>query len=412
MRVRLIYFLFIFLISCDSLKTVYLYDEIIEDKDPVEAFEYKDIFIDSKISGVWGIKKDDCKTISLDTINNFIGRDHLHLLWDDNLGCKYLGFGFSWGNYKSKNLVSIIDQAAIEFALRIDSGSVNKIPLFFSLVDYSGNNCFSKINVLGIDGQIIDQKWRKVIIPLSTFKYQKKGVNISNIKELRIQLQRQGDVHIDGLKIVPHYHNYKVVQSDFSFSFSDFPVLLGNQKKYWWGVNELYSDNLKFTTNSSFQKQSEQLLTDSLNILPEFQISLSLAVNYDKNAVGNKWNNFGFPLNKWEFADLSAIYTSSAIHFKIRGSVVPKMQINLGSYAGKLKRINKIIDSSNIVKIGDDLHSVYIPIKSFKNYDLLDWTKIKDIKFKFLESTNIEIGDFKIIEFRGNPNSPNKWRGI
>ena len=412
MSVRLIYFLVVFLVSCNSLKTVYLYDEIIEEKDPLEAFEYKDIFTDSKTSGVWGVKQDDCKTIALDTINNFIGSDHLHLKWEDKQDCKYLGFGFSWGNYKSKNLVSIIDQAAIEFALRVDSGSINKVPLFFSLVDYSGRNCFSSINILGIEGQIIDQKWRKVIIPLSTFKYQKKGVNISNIKELRIQLQREGDVHIDGLKIVPHSHDYRVVKSDFSTSFTNFPLLLGNEKKYWWGVNELYSDNLKFTTNSSLLKQSDQLINDSLNVLPEFQVSLSLAVNYDKNANGNQWNNFGFPLSKWEYADLSAIYTTSAIHFKIKGSTVPKMQINLGSYNGKLKRINKIIESSNIVKLGDDLYSIYVPVKSFKNYNLLDWTKMKDVRFKFLESTNIELGDFKIVEFRGNPNFPNKWKGI
>jgi len=79
---------------------------------------------------------------------------------------------------------------------------------------------------------------------------------------------------------------------------------------------------------------------------------------------------------------------------------------------GKIKRINKIIESVNIVELNEDLYSVYVPVKSFGNYDQLDWTKIKDIKFKFLESTNIEIGDFKIVEFRGNPNYPNKWRGI
>ena len=82
------------------------------------------------------------------------------------------------------------------------------------------------------------------------------------------------------------------------------------------------------------------MINDSLIILPELEVSLSLSVNYDKNADDYKWNNFGFPLNKWEYADLSAIYTTSAINFKIRGSKVPKMQVNLGSYMGKIKRIN------------------------------------------------------------------------
>jgi len=410
--IRLIYCSFFLLFSCDSLKTIQLYDFVVEEEDPVAAFANKDIFIDSKESRVWGVKQNDCKSISFDTINNSIGSDHLHLKWNDQKGCKYLGFGFAWGNFKGKNLTPIINQAAIEFKIRIDSGVINKVPMFFSLVDYSEKQCFSKINILGIEGQIIDQKWRKVIIPLSTFKYQKKGVNISNIKELRIQLQRKGDVHIDDLKIVPHVHNYGFAQSHFSNSFSSFPIPLGKEKKYWWGVNEMYSDNLKFTTNSSFLNKSYQPSNDSLIVLPELEVSLSLSVNYDKNADDYKWNNFGFPLNKWEYADLSAIYTTSAIHFKIRGSKVPKMQVNLGSYMGKIKRINKIIESVNIVELNEDLYSVYVPVKSFGNYDQLDWTKIKDIKFKFLESTNIEIGDFKIVEFRGNPNYPNKWRGI
>ena len=75
--------------------------------------------------------------------------------------------------------------------------------MFFALVDYAEKQCFSKINLLNISDGKIDQEWSKVIIPLSTFKFQKKGVNISNIKELRIQLQNKGDFHLDDIKIVP-----------------------------------------------------------------------------------------------------------------------------------------------------------------------------------------------------------------
>ena len=154
------------------MKEVELYEFV--DKR-INSFEYNDIFIDSEISGVWGVKQNSCKSISFDTLNNFIGKDHLHIKWNEKQECKYLGFGFKWANFKSKNLLPIVNESAIQFMIRIDSGTLNKVPMFFSLVDYSERQCFGKVNILGIEGQIIDQSWRKVIVPLSTFKYEKRS---------------------------------------------------------------------------------------------------------------------------------------------------------------------------------------------------------------------------------------------
>tara|TARA_B100001093_G_scaffold281613_1_gene269045 strand:- start:1933 stop:3177 length:1245 start_codon:yes stop_codon:yes gene_type:complete len=400
------------LFSCDSLKSVQLYETVIDQPDPYESFSYKDIFIDSYKSRVWGVKSNNCKQITYDSINNFVGKNHMHLVWNQSEECKYLGFGFAWGNFKGKNLAPILNNSAIQLMIRVDSGSYSKIPMFFSLVDYNEKQCFSRMNVLGIDGGVIDHKWRKVIIPLSTFKYQKKGVNISNIKELRIQLQRKGNVHIDDIKVVPHHHPFKIQKSNFTKTFENFPIALGDIKKYWWGVNENYSDNFKFQTSTSFVSDAKGKKMDSLTVLPEFEVSLSLAVNYDKNSDDNKWNNFGFPFNKWERADLSNIYSTSAIHFKVNGLSVPKMQLVLVSYKGKVKRLSKNIQTKNILKNSNNQHSIYLPIKSFKNFEDLDWSSLKELRFKILESSKCEIGDFKLVEFRGNPEKPIKWRGI
>ena len=146
--------------------------------------------------------------------------------------------------------------------------------------------------------------------------------------------------------------------------------------------------------------------------MPEFEVSLSLDVNYDKNSEDNKWNNFGFPFNKWEYADLSNIYTTSAIHFKIKSSTVPKIQLVIVAYSGKVRRLTKNIQSENIITSSDNQYLISIPIKSFKNYDQMNWESLKELRFKVLESSKFEIGDFKIVEFRGNPKKPNKWRGI
>ena len=69
------------LFSCKSMSNVQLYDEVNESPDPYATFQYKNIFSDSKLTGVWG-KSNSCKEINFDTLNNYIGTDHLHIVWE------------------------------------------------------------------------------------------------------------------------------------------------------------------------------------------------------------------------------------------------------------------------------------------------------------------------------------------
>ena len=393
------------LFSCNSMSNVQLYDEVNESPDPYATFQYKNIFSDSKLTGVWG-KSNSCKEINFDTLNNYVGTDHLHIVWDKNEECKWLGFGFKWGNFKSKNLKPIINSTAIQCRIRCDSGEFFKVPMFFALVDYAEKQCFSKINLLNIEGGKIDKQWRKVLIPLSTFKFVNKGVNISNIKELRIQLQNKGDFHLDDVKIVPHKHNYNYSDEIFSHKFIKHPISLGEEKKYWWGVDENYSSNFKFNLNTRIDRTNQFNNYDK--ILSELDVSISLLVDYDLKSNDYKWNSFGFPFYKWEMANLSDIYSTSALNFYIKGKV-PKIQITLISYLGKKRRISKIINENNIRKVNEDLQIVTIPFKSFKDFDSVDWSNMKELRFKILETSKIEMGDFNIVEFRGNPNKPTNW---
>ena len=381
------------LFSCGSMKTVNLYDSYEKKEDPFLNFQYKDIFTDSDKTGVYGMKVHPCKEISFDTVNNFSGSDHLHIEWNKTKDCKWLGFGFKWGNFKSKNLLPFFDSSAIEFMIRSNSGKFNSVPMLFSLVDYSGKQCFSKVSISGMEDGLVDHQWRKVIIPLPTFKHEKKGVNISNIKDIRIQLMNKGDFHLDDIKIVPHKHLYKVNKKNFTKKINTLPVILGNEKKYWWGVNENYSSNLIFTNSTNFAKSN---------------LSLALSVNYDSQKKDKKWNSFGFPINKWELADLSEIYLKSALSFKIVSENVPKIKINFISYNGKPRNISKIISEKNIFQINEKTYEILIPISSIKNYDLINWSTMKELRFKVLETSKFEIGDFNLVEYSENPQKPKK----
>ena len=172
------------------MKEVSLYEFKALEVNPVEKFSQKSIFFDSKSSGIWGIKKHPCKQITFSKKNNYVGTDHLLIKWNQTDKCKYLGMGFTWDNYKSKNLNPILEHAAIEFRIKVDSGSYTKIPVFFALVDYAGKQCMTKINYLGIEGGEIDTAWTKITLPLQTFNYDKRGVNMGNIKELKLELSK------------------------------------------------------------------------------------------------------------------------------------------------------------------------------------------------------------------------------
>ena len=58
------------------------------------------------------------------------------------------------------------------------------------------------------------------------------------------------------------------------------------------------------------------------------------------------------------------------------------------------------------------MYHAIIPIKSLTSYSKFSWDALKEIRFKILEGDQFEIGEFQLIEFRGNPKKPTEWKGI
>ena len=375
-------------LSCGNMRDVSIYEPS-KSVSAFEQFPHKILFTNSEENGLWGIKNNGCKEISFETSNTYIGKDHLYIKWNASK-CNYIGMGLKWGNYKGKNLKPILESAAIELRVRIDSAELSNVPMFFILEDYSGKQCRAKINYLDLEGGKIDTQWRRIRIPLQAFNYEKRGVNMSNIKELRLEFQRKGHLHIDNIIIVPHDYNYKNTTNKFTKVFDSHPVQLGAGKEYWWGINTKYSSSLKF---GGFFK-NESVVVD-LDVSKE-----------------DTWNTFGFSPYMWMHVDLSSIYSTSAIKFKIKSSELPKLQVFLFAYTGERRRLQKTLNESNFIEKENGIFEGYIPLKSLKGHSKFRWDKLKEIRFRVLEGTQFEIGDFQLIEFRGDPKKPNKWKGI
>ena len=375
-------------LSCGNMRDVSIYEPS-KSVSAFEQFPHKILFTNSEENGLWGIKNNTCKEVSFKTINSYIGKDHIYIKWNASK-CNYIGMGLKWGNYKGKNLKPILESAAIELRVRIDSGELSNVPMFFILEDYGGKQCRAKINYLDLEGGKIDTQWRRIRIPFQAFNYEKRGVNMSNIKELRLEFQRKGHLHIDNIIIVPHNYNYKNTTNKFTKVFDSHPVQLGAGQEYWWGINTKYSSSLKFG---------------------DFFKNESVVVDLDVSKK-DTWNTFGFSPYMWMHVDLSSIYSTSAIKFKIKSSELPKLQVFLFSYTGERRRLQKTLNESNFIEKENGIFEGYIPLKSLIGHSKFRWDKLKEIRFRVLEGTQFEIGDFQLIEFRGDPKKPNKWKRI
>ena len=137
----------------------------------------------------------------------------------------------------------------------------------------------------------------------------------------------------------------------------------------------------------------------------------SIVVQLDKSN-GSTWNNFGFSPYKWMHTDISLIYSTSALTFKIKASEIPKLKTSFIAYTGQRRRLQKALDESHFIRRNLNNYEAYIPLKSLIGHTEFRWDELKEVRFTILNDVPFEIGDFKIIEFRGNPKKPTEWKGI
>jgi hypothetical protein len=108
---------------------------------------------------------------------------------------------------------------------------------------------------------------------------------------------------------------------------------------------------------------------------------------------------------------MAAHHTAAALEFRVWGEKVPKMQLMLLAYSGEKRRIQKVILPKSCAFLGDGEWKVRVPIKSIPGYQTFGWHALKEARFTVLEEAQFKAGSFEVIEFRGNPEKPFKWKG-
>lgn len=379
--------------SCGQLQDVALYDVVQPEADVWAAFEYAEVFTDSGRTPAFGLKDIPCRSFRAVKEGSHSGEDHLHLQWDQSEGCRYIGMGFLWKDYKGKDLTGIYEEGAIELMVRVDSGFLTKVPMFFSLADYGGKRCVTKMSLLDMEGGGIGTEWTRVRIPLQAFRPERNGVNLANIKELRIEFQQKGDVHVDDIRIVPHQHHYGREASTSTHRVTRLPFTLGEGQESWWGITPDESDHFRFVDSPTGWEGSE-------------------AVVADVRLQGKKpWDSFGFGAHQWLLVDVEEHHSTSAVQFRLKADSPPKLRMTLFAYRGAKRRIQTTLDEDNFQNVAPGEWAVRVPIKSIRGHEDLDWTALKEVRFQVLEDARFTAGDFELAEFRGNPDKPFKWKG-
>ena len=388
---------FIALAGCSQFNAVTLYSNDTSEVHPLDYFDQAIIFHDSQASIVTGLRNTTCKEVRFEQGNSFGGEDHMSIEWDASRGCKFIGIQIPWASYAAKDLTPLLDCAAIEMAIRLEEGSLTNIPMFFGLVDYAGRQCMTKINFLGMDDGLLDTSWRKVRIPLRAFNYQRRGVNMANIKELKIEFQRKGHVHIDEVQIVRYDHHYPIEPDQSIDVVAELPWKIGTMPEEWWGINPRYS--------SSFLFGEEQNAISSNQAEP---MTIHAEVN---TALPGAWDQFGVSFSNWKRVDLSSLHTTAALSFDLTCAETPDLVISIHAFSGQRRQVRTQLQSHQLVARGENQFRAYIPIRSFPDYESLDWSALKEVRFRVKESARFDFANLRLIEFRGNPQKPVAWKG-
>lgn len=249
--------------ACSNFKEAALYPEKSATPEPehIGSFYSLNIYKDFINSEQWISPNNGCLTATVSTDIKFAGKGALHLQWDKGKdGCPWLGAGFGWDNWASKNVGSVLNEAAIQFQVRTEKGTINGLPLAASIEDYSGVQAWIGMSPNTIKGGKVSEEWTTVTLPFSEFEYESSEIDLSSVKQFIIQFEAEGNIYVDEMKIVPfkgslkkRFEIQRVIDVGSNRQKNNVPVIDGNIDYKSWDS----------TRSAEFNGHKIQLKADS-----------------------------------------------------------------------------------------------------------------------------------------------------
>ncbi len=185
-------------------KTQELYDEMPAETDPsINGFKELLVFGDDYDNTVWVSPEKQCVSLEKENTQTYSGKGALHVKWDKVTGgCKWVGIGFGWNNWQPKDMGEIITASALQFQVKAVKGSFSNLPVAFAFEDYTGVQSYYGFNKTLVKGDFNDTEWRTVTIPLQNFPFEGNDADVSKMKQFIIQLEGDGDIYLDDIRLV------------------------------------------------------------------------------------------------------------------------------------------------------------------------------------------------------------------
>lgn len=207
-KIGAVLFLGLLATSCIQLKENAMYQESNEEKE--EFFQASEIYTDVVTSEAWATEGTSCIQVEAKREAAYQGDYGLHIKWDAvTQNCPWLGIGFGWDNWTGKDLSGIINVAAIEFYVKSLSGDRTSLPWAVGLEDFTAAQAWLGLGANTVKGDGIGSEWTRIEVPFSEFNWEQEGADPSNIKQVIINLNADGEVFIDEVRIVPYEGGFR-----------------------------------------------------------------------------------------------------------------------------------------------------------------------------------------------------------
>lgn len=357
---RIALFAIILLSSCVSPKPLTLFDAPSSQAAPkgIGNFYATDIYSDFITHEIWTSEEGSClQAVTTEDVKRS-GEASLHLKWDKvSQSCPFIGVGFGWDNWSGKNLKPIINEAAIEMWFKTKEGSKKSLPLAACLEDYSGRQAWLGFSENAVVGDAVTTEWTKVRLPLSEFSWGEFGADASNIKQLIIQFEADGDVYLDDMRVVPFKGSFRqrayiqvneqapIIDGKKDGNLGKPTVTLGDHRAYLQVVGEtLYvAAEIKDDTPLQNTKSGDDVWNgDGFELAFSTETGLSKKRSYLRSTDQHLCVRLGRELMVWNWQN----------HSQVNGAEVKASQTTTGVFveaAIPLKELGDITFSNNVL---------------------------------------------------------------
>jgi len=199
------------MVSCASTKTervrfqaMNLYDVPTPGAtEQIDGFKAVHIFSDDLGREVWVSPEKNCVTMERVSAPVTEGGYSMHITWDKVTGgCKWIGLGFGWSDWMGKDMTGLESISAVQMKVRSAKGSFRNLPVAFAFEDYTDVQTYCGFRAEYAAAEFNDQSWTTVTVPLRDFPFQRKNADLSKIKQFMIQLEGDGDIYLDDIRLI------------------------------------------------------------------------------------------------------------------------------------------------------------------------------------------------------------------